>query len=93
MSTVASRFTTDKGISSTSTTSLDGDVPPLGAPLGEKKSLFQRARPVEKDAVATQVRHRKQIVPEQRTILTLLSQACLMTQILQKSIIHDQTGT
>ncbi|OAQ60591.1 MFS transporter [Pochonia chlamydosporia 170] len=54
MTTVASRFTADKGISSTSTTSLNGDIPPLGAPLKEKKSLFKRAQPVARDAIATQ---------------------------------------
>ncbi|KAJ6442390.1 transporter [Purpureocillium lavendulum] len=44
-----------KGGSSASTTSLDGNIPPLGAPTEEKKSWFQRSPYLDRDAVATQL--------------------------------------
>jgi hypothetical protein len=56
MSTVAAKLAADKGIPTTSTTSLNSDVPPLGAPLKEKKSFFKRSGIVAQDAIATQVR-------------------------------------
>ncbi|UNI22155.1 hypothetical protein JDV02_008072 [Purpureocillium takamizusanense] len=43
-----------KGGSSASTTSLNSDIPPLGAPTEEKKSWFQRSPYLDRDAVATQ---------------------------------------
>ncbi|GJN72450.1 hypothetical protein PLICBS_006523 [Purpureocillium lilacinum] len=43
-----------KGGSSASTTSLNSNIPPLGAPTEEKKSWFQRSPFIDRDAVATQ---------------------------------------
>ncbi|KAL7793697.1 MFS general substrate transporter [Trichoderma ceciliae] len=53
MATVLARGGKDP--SSASTTSLDSNSPPLGAPIIERKSLFKRGSPIDKDAIATQL--------------------------------------
>ncbi|KAK3185607.1 hypothetical protein K4F52_005707 [Lecanicillium sp. MT-2017a] len=54
MTTVFSKRVDSKGVPNVSTTSLTSDVPALGAPQKQKRSLFQRSKLVDLGAVATQ---------------------------------------